>query len=64
MKVNKVEWGKCPHCKVTLNGYQFYPADILMNGGYDFFSQYECANCKEKILVNCKVTLEFKVETE
>ncbi len=62
MKVNKIEWGTCPHCKTMMNGFQFYPAQIIMQGASDVYIESKCPKCKEPTLVACKVTVEFTIE--
>jgi hypothetical protein len=62
--VNNVKWGECPYCKIQMNGYQFYPAGILMMGSSDLFVQYICSNkkCKKEITVNAIVTVKFIID--
>lgn len=59
MKVNSVKWGECPKCNVTLNGYDFYPANILMTGQSSPYSLTHCPRCHNQIMVSAKITLEF-----
>lgn len=61
MKVNKVNWAKCPECKVLLNGYQFYPANVLMSGSGGYV-RFNCAKCKKELLLKCKVEVTFDCE--
>lgn len=45
-----------------MNGFQFYPAQIIMQGASDVYIESKCPKCKEPTLVACKVTVEFTIE--
>jgi DNA-directed RNA polymerase subunit RPC12/RpoP len=54
MNINSLTWAKCPHCKVELNGWDFYPANVVQNNdGYG--KLMKCVNCGKKIAVNMRV---------
>ena len=59
MKINKIKWAECPYCKILLNGYQFYPAHVLMHVPSDVYVEMDCANCHKKFDVSCKITAMF-----
>lgn len=61
MKVNNIEWAACPKCKVLMNGYQFYPANIVMQGPSDMYCEMTCPNkkCGEKILITASIQIIF-----
>lgn len=61
MNINKLTWGKCPKCGTTLNGWRFYPANMVQeNSG--FWNEMDCPSCKEPLIVNMRV--EVKIECE
>ena len=62
MKTSKVNWAKCPHCGTIMNGYQFYPANVLMENPSNIYTEYTCPGrkCGKKVGVSCKVEVTFK----
>lgn len=64
MKTSNIEWAKCPHCSITLNTFDGYPASVLMRGDSKEFAYFRCISCDERILVACKITIAFTIVKE
>ncbi len=62
MKVNKINWAKCPNCQVLINGYRFYPGHLLMENASNLYSEMECPKCKKSFDIACKVEVTFLTE--
>jgi hypothetical protein len=63
MNINKLKWGKCPKCKILINGWRFYPASLVKeNSGNGFWIELECPSCKAKLLA--AMTVEATIELE
>jgi hypothetical protein len=65
MKTSYLQWAKCPYCMIELNGWEFYPASILMDG-HDYHVLSECPSCFKRIAVHAKVEIKIsaiKAET-
>jgi hypothetical protein len=62
MKINKLEYAKCPYCNTLLNDFKCYPLSILMHGGSDMWEPYNCTVCGKLILLNASVTVTLKAD--
>lgn len=58
MKVNTIEWAKCPKCDTLINGYEFYPVSALFNH-HNYYERSECPKCKAELFVNARVEIKF-----
>ena len=61
MNINKLEWGKCPECDTLINGWQFYPADVVQENGM-YATQMDCPSCNHRLLVKLVVTAKIEME--
>lgn len=64
MKVSKIDWARCPHCKTVMNGYEFYPAQSVMSGESYTGIRHKCDKCGEKVIVFCEVKVKFEMEKD
>lgn len=55
---NKIEWPECPKCKVVLNGYQYFSAQVLTLG----LDTCKCPKCDEVFWVGMEYTVKLNVE--
>lgn len=61
MNTNKLTWGKCPKCKILINGWRYYPASMVQeNNG--FWNEMECPGCSEHLIVNMRVEVTIELE--
>ncbi len=57
MKINKLQWAKCPHCKVLINGWDYYSAETIVNGSPEYSVCPKCfGGVTFKIQVNVKLS--------
>ena len=56
---NKLNWGKCPECKVIINTNSDFPIDII---GNPYFTRVKCPSCKKEIYAKMKIEHTYILE--
>lgn len=57
MKINTIEYPKCPHCGLLVNNMNVIPASLLFDR---FGTEMNCPKCKLSFGIESKVTLVFE----
>jgi len=59
MKINKIEWPKCPECDLTINSYRILPASLFMEN-QPCFEDIICPSCKKEFHIKSRVDISFE----
>ena len=63
MRINSIEWLKCPHCDILWNDARSYSADLLLSASSAQYGIiHTCSNCKKNVLVFCDKKVVFRTE--
>ena len=56
MKINKLNWPKCPHCGLLINDMTKLPASLLLE---NFGTEMECPKCDNSFEIESRIELTF-----
>lgn len=63
MKPNKLDWAKCPKCKILINDYRSYSLDMLMCG-HKYFHTVKCVACDHQFMSRLIISWSFVTSDE